>query len=240
MTRFQTALDTPLRKTLAELRPQVGERVRLETRSPRARYAVQLIGFRDGGSVLVSAPRASGGVPPLNEGAPLTARLMAGNWICTFDTRLLKIQSQPYPVWHLEYPAALDVQRVRHHTRVPVNLRVSVDCDEHSTPAAAFPVTALCSDIHVSGACIESSRLLGRVDDKLYITARVSVSGIDHVILAPAIVRNLYESEAGSFPVISHGVEFVDLEEDTRLILAGFVYQQHLIETGYLSASTGV
>lgn len=239
MTRYQAALAGPLRKTLAELKPQIGERIRLEGRSARARYAVQLIGLREGGSVLVSAARPAAGGPMLREGTPLTARLMVGNWICVFDTRLLKIQNQPYPLWHLAYPEQVDVQRVRYLTRVPVNLRVSLDVDEPGLALGTFPVSALCSDIHTEGACIEANRLLARVGDKLYMTARVSVSGIDHVILAPAIVRNLYESEAGAFPVISHGVEFVDLEEDTRLILAGFVYQQYLIETGYLSVEPG-
>ncbi|KEA62842.1 hypothetical protein ADIMK_2951 [Marinobacterium lacunae] len=234
MTRYQPVLDGQVAKTLAELRPQIGERVRLEMRSPRGRYAVQLIGLREGGSVVVSAPRVSGTQLPFNEGAPLTVRLMAGNWICAFETRLLKIVTTPYPHWHLAYPSQVDVHRVRHHTRVPVNLAVSVDVDEMDPAAAGFPVKAWCTDIHTSGACIEANRILGKVGQKLFVSARVSVNGIDQVILAPAIVRNTYESEGGSFSVISHGVEFVDLEEDTRLILAGFVYQQYLVETGYL------
>lgn len=239
MTRYQAPLDGPVRKTLAELKPQIGERVRLETRSPRGRYVVQLVGFREGNSVIVTAPRGNSGPLPLNEGAPVTLRLMAGNWICAFETRVLKVQGQPFGYWHLEYPSRLDTQRVRHHTRVPVNLRVSVDLDDGEHPGEHHQtLSACCTDIHVQGACIEANRMLGRVDDKIYIMARVQVSGIDHVILAPAVIRNLFESENGSFPLISHGVEFVDLEEDTRLILAGFVYQQYLVETGYLDLET--
>jgi len=234
MTRFQPALDGQVAKTLAELRPQIGERVRLETRSPRGRYTVQLIGFRDGGSVIVSAPRSTGTPVLFNEGAPLTVRLMAGNWICAFETRLLKVITSPYPHWHLACPTQVESHRVRHHTRVPVNLAVSVDTDDMDTAVGGVPVKAWCTDIHTSGACIEANRILGKVGQKLFVTARVAVNGIDHVILAPAIVRNTYEGEKGSFSVIGHGVEFVDLEEDTRLILTGFVYQQYLVETGYL------
>lgn len=234
MAHFQPALDGQVAKTLAELRPQVGERVRLETRSPRGRYTVQLIGFREGGSVIVSAPRNSGTPVPINEGAPLTVRLMAGNWICAFETRLLKVSGSPYPHWHLACPAQVESHRVRHHTRVPVNLAVSVDVDEMDSASGSFPVKACCTDIHTAGACIEASRILGKAGQKLFVSARVSVNGIDHIILAPAIVRNVYEGESGCFSVIGHGIEFVDLEEDTQLILAGFVYQQYLIETGYL------
>jgi hypothetical protein len=240
MNRFQPALAGKSEKTLAQLKPQIGERVRLETRSPRGRYSVQLIGLREGASVIVSAPRTSGTPLLLNEGAPVTLRLMAGNWICAFDTRLLKIQTTPYHHWHLAYPTRIDAQRVRQHTRVPVNLAVAVDIDDLEPAAVDYPMTACCTDIHLAGACIEAPRLLARVGQKIFITARIAVAGIDHVLLVPALVRNVHESESGSFSVISHGVEFVDLEEETQLILAGFVYQQHLIETGLLASGEEV
>lgn len=235
MARYQPELEGTSLKTLTELRPRIGERVRLEMRSPRGRYLVQLIGFRENGSVIVSAPRGSGTPLLVSEGAMLTVRLMAGNWVCAFDTRLIRIQNQPYPQWHLAWPQQVDAQRVRHHTRVPVNLRVSVDRDDVDALNTDFPVAACCTDIHVAGACLEANRILGRSGDKVFVTARLSVSGIDHVLLAPAIIRSVYEAEGGPFNVISHGVEFVDLEEETHLILAGFVYQQFLVETGYLA-----
>ncbi|WP_432695817.1 flagellar brake protein [Marinobacterium sp. YM272] len=236
MSRAQPSLEGTTLKSFAELRPRIGERVRLETRSPRGRHLVQLVGFRENGSVIVTAPRGSATPVLLNEGAPLTVRLMAGNWVCAFDTRLLRIQNHPYPYWHLAYPEQVDAQRVRHHTRVPVNLRVSVDQDDGVAHAGDFPVSACCTDIHLAGACLEASRVLGRTGEKIFVTARLSVSGIDHVLLAPAIIRNVYETEGGAFRVVSHGVEFVDLEEETQLILAGFVYQQFLVETGYLES----
>lgn len=76
---------------------------------------------------------------------------------------------------------------------------------------------------------------MARVGQQLFVTARVSVAAMDHVLLLPARVQNVLESESGRFGVISHGVEFLELEEETRLLLAGFVYQQHLIESGLLS-----
>jgi len=227
-------------KTLAQLRPQPGEIVHLESHSPRKRYSVQLIGLREGGSVIVSAPRQVAMTGGLNEGAALTLRLMAGNWICAFETRLLKIQSSPYPHWHLAYPSRVDTQRVRQHTRVPVNLAVGVDLDEAMPGGGEYPLRAWCTNIHLAGACIEAPRQLAREGQKIFVTARVRVAGIDHVLLMPALVRNVHESEGGRFSVISHGVEFVDLEEETRLILAGFVYQQHLIEAGLMHVGDGV
>lgn len=138
MNRSQPTLPRQGEKTLAQLRPQPGEIVRLESHSPPKRYSVQLIGLREGASVIVSAPRQVATTRPLNEGAALTLRLMAGNWVCAFETRLLKIHSAPYPHWHLAYPSRVDAQRVRQHTRVPVNLAVVVDLDEPEPGAASI------------------------------------------------------------------------------------------------------
>ncbi|WP_027853950.1 flagellar brake protein [Marinobacterium litorale] len=234
MNQLQKRLAGDVKKGLAELAPRVGERVRLEARSSRGRFNVQLIGYRQSGSVVVTAPRQSGSAVVLSEGAVLTARMMAGNWVCSFDTRLIKVQAQPYPHWHLAFPEQVDARRLRTHTRVPVNLAVSVDLDDSEMGMMGAPVSAWCSDIHIEGACIEAPKLLAKIGQKIFVTARVSVAGIDHVVLAPAVVRKLHELESGAFNVIAHGVEFVELEEDTRLILAGFVYQQHLVETGLM------
>ncbi len=54
------------------------------------------------------------------------------------------------------------------------------------------------------------------------------------MILTPVELRNLHRgSEAGSV-VINHGFKFIDLDEDSRLILIAFTYQQFLVETGNL------
>jgi hypothetical protein len=57
---------------------------------------------------------------------------------------------------------------------------------------------------------------------------------MDHMLLLPARICNQYQSAAGLLNAFSHGIEFIDLEEETRLILAGFIYQQQLLDTGYL------
>lgn len=233
MNRSHPARPESNGKTLMQYRPQPGERAQLETRSPRGRYSVLLIGLREGGSVIVSAPRSNGAPLLLHEGAHLTLRLMAGNWVCAFETRLLRAQNAPYGHWHLAWPEQVDAQRIRRHTRVPVNLAVAVELDDQEP--GHFPLNAWCTDIHLAGACIEAPRRLARVGQQLFVTARVSVAAMDHVLLLPARVQNVLESESGRFGVISHGVEFLELEEETRLLLAGFVYQQHLIESGLLS-----
>ncbi|WP_286238014.1 flagellar brake protein [Neptuniibacter halophilus] len=219
-------------RTLAELNPRIGEKVQIETRSPRGRYSVQLLGYRENGSMMVTAPRMNGAI---NEGARVTVRLMSGNFICAFSARILKIQTAPFAYWHLEYPEDTEVRRIRSHTRVPVNLLVSVDEFETGKGLRLdWPVNAYCSDISLKGACIDAPATLGKQGDKLFVTTRFKVAGVDQVVLAPALIRSVQPTEGGITKVVRHGVEFLELDDETHLILAGFVYQQFLIETGHL------
>lgn len=219
-------------RTLAELDPRPGARVQLESRTPSGRYQTVLIGLHEGSSLIVAAPRSG---LALNEGARLTAKLITGNFIVAFSTRLLKIAAQPYGYWHLEYPQQVEVRRLRRHTRVPVNLVLSVDPYEDQMQISGhWPVTAYCTDLSIQGGCIQTPMALGKVNDKVLLTLRLRVADNDQVVLVSARIRSV-QPQAGSLSsVVSHGLEFEDLDEDVRLILTAFVYQQFLIETGHI------
>jgi c-di-GMP-binding flagellar brake protein YcgR len=215
--------------SLAQLRPRPGEPVRLETRLPKGRYSVRLVGIHDQSAVIVTAPKSR--KPLLTEGVSLNVKLLCGNTLISFSTRLLKARSEPFPHWILAYPTALDTVPFRQHTRVPVHLNLLLDKGDADPHAAQ---TALCVDISLSGASVESPMALAAVGDSVFLTARVSVAGIDHVILAPARVRSVMQTESGSLKVYRHGMLFDEMEEETRLVLAGYVYQQWLYECGEL------
>ncbi|GAA0784369.1 flagellar brake protein [Marinobacterium sediminicola] len=232
MTDIAALLKGRRDATLAEIGPQPGEKIRLEVRSPHQRLMVQLLGLKEFQSVMVSAPRQQGTV--LMEGVRFTARLMSGNYLCTFETRLLQSQSRPFAYWHLEYPDRVEMHRIRAHTRVPIILSVRVEHDEPGMLVSNGSQSAICRDISLQGAQLECSQPLAQPGESLFVTARVQVAGIDHLLLLPAVVRNVQQLESGLISAFTHGVEFVDLEEETRLVLAGFVYEQQLISLGEL------
>ncbi|MBA4501175.1 flagellar brake protein [Marinobacterium sp. 3-1745] len=217
-------------RTLAEAAPAIGERIQLQPRTPGQRLTAQLLGYKESQSVLVSLLRQPG--TSGHEGMRFMARLMIGNSLCSFETRVLQVQIRPFAYWHLEYPEHVEIQRVRAHTRVPVVLSVRVERDELGGLLAAESQTAICRDISLQGAQLESARPVAGSGERLFVTARVSVAGMDHLLLLPAVVRNLHQSETGLLSTFTHGVEFVDLEEETRLVLAGFVYEQQLNSLG--------
>ncbi|WP_028470198.1 flagellar brake protein [Neptunomonas japonica] len=221
-----------IEKSLKDLMPAIGETVSIQFQSPRKRFALKLLGFKENGSVIVSAPQGS--VNTLNlEGARLTATLMAGNRRCAFVSRLLKANPSPYPHWHLGYPDTVEYHQVRKHQRIPVNLAISIDHqDEAKSVKFGMPRVLHSQDMSAHGIAVDAPSALGQVNDKYFLTLRFQVGGLDQVILLPTILRSIQNIEAG---VVLHGMEFDDLEEDTHLLVTAFVYQQFLAELGYLN-----
>jgi hypothetical protein len=75
MTDTATFLPGNRLKSLAELNPMIGEKVRLEVGTPRQRFTVQLIGLKKNQSLLVTRPKlTSPGL--LHAGTRFTARLV--------------------------------------------------------------------------------------------------------------------------------------------------------------------
>lgn len=219
-------------KSLADLRLQIGEPVRVEIKAPRGRYTAKLLGYAPNGGIIISSPGLNNSSVSslVNEGNLASLRLMAGNRICSFTSKILKISEQPFGYWILEQPAQTETRLIRKHTRVPVRMMASIDDYDEMGERADLPVTALCIDISRGGACLQLPRALGEVGDKFYLTTRMQIDEIDQVLLAPIRLRNLHTSGAE----VNHGVEFIELDEDSRLIVTAFVYQQFLIETGNL------
>lgn len=215
-----------------ELKLPVGERVQLETRSGPGRYNVRFVGcFADRG-LLLSLPTVRGAPRLPAEGTPVTLRFMALNRACAFASRVQKAQLAPLPLLYLDYPGEGEAVKVRKATRVRSRLIVSLDEVEEGALGGGWPRQAICADISLHGARIEASDLLGEVDEELFMTARVKVGAIDQVLLVRCLIRNLEELDdpySGEYRIV-HGVEFFDLDEETQLILTGFVYQQMLRE----------
>ncbi|WP_293267563.1 PilZ domain-containing protein [Neptunomonas sp.] len=226
-----TTNDRQNEKSLKDLMPAVGEVVSIQFQSPRKKFSLKLLGYRENGGVIVSAP--SGSVNTLNlEGARLTATFMAGSRRCVFVSRLLKAQPFPYPHWHLAYPDTVEYQQIRKHKRIPVNLAVSIDHqNEMVSVKLGMPRILHSQDVSLDGICLDAPCALGQVNDKYFITLRFQVGGFDQVILLPTVLRSIHNIEPG---VVLHGMEFDDLEEDTQVLVTAFVYQQFLTELGYL------
>ncbi len=222
--------STPMSISRA-LRLCIGEQVALELQAPRRRLILTMLGFKEGAGVIVTAPKSL--MKGQNtEGSVATLRMVSGNYLCAFKTRVDKVLTHPYPHFHLSYPDSAEFQTLRHHERIPVNLTVSVDHQREEYAARYnLPKLLYCRDLGMKGASIEASDRIAPIGESLFLTFRFRVQSMDQIVLLPATLKNIEELEPG---VVLHGVEFDALEEDTELLLAAFYYQQYLIELGYL------
>ncbi|WP_210396827.1 flagellar brake protein [Motiliproteus sediminis] len=223
-----TADDAPLR--FEGLRLPVGETVRLECRAPQRRWALSYVGLLPEQALLVTLPSRGNQPVLLPEDTPVTLRFIAGNRACACTTRVQKSVLAPQPLLYLDYPRQLEAVKIRSATRLQTRLLVSVDGGDELQTAGSWPRQALCRDISLKGAQIESADLLGEVGGTLYVTARLPVGELDQVVLFEAKICNLEEVDSATEYCVRHGVEFQSLDEETRLVLTGFVYQQMLRE----------
>lgn len=230
-----TLESTQTAKTLTDLRLQIGDPVRVEIRSPRAKFTARLVGYMENGGIMISAPSSTSGVPTLiNEGNMASLRLISGNRICHFTSKILKQYDQPFGYWLLAYPQTVELKRIRGHSRVPVRLSCSIDDYDEMSEREGLPASALCVDMSQSGLCLQLPYALGDIGEHYYLTTRLRIGDIDQVLLVPVELRNIHNSSLESGSLFNHGFKFFELDEDTRLIIAAFVYQQFLVETGHL------
>ncbi|WP_110186866.1 flagellar brake protein [Pokkaliibacter plantistimulans] len=215
--------------SLDDLALRIGDPLYLETLSPTTRYVVRLMGYVAGKSMLVTAPLAQGRPILLKEGKPIRVKLLAENRVCGFSTVVIKACMTPFNYLHLSYPKDIEVLEYRKASRISVRLIVSLDeMVEESTPGR-WPKPALCTDISTTGAKISSSEPLVDIGESLYMTARLSVANVEQIVRIPLIIRNrTLEEDEGGQTIFHHGAEFAYLDEETRVVLSGFVYEQIL------------
>lgn len=217
-------------RSLNQLNPDIGVDVNLQFFSPKKQFRVNLVGFVENQSVIVTADKSVRSGLGL-EGSLVSCSLMAGNRLCTFKSKLIKALTSPFPHWHLEYPQQVETKRLREHERIPVDLTVSVDHqNEDSALKLGLPRIVITKDISLGGIRLESAVRLGQVGDHLFLTLRFKVNGLDQVMLLPAELVSVEEQKGE----ILHSLSFDELEEEMSLLLSAFIYQQYLIELGYL------
>lgn len=210
---------------------QMGDIIQLEfvEDEQRGRYYVKIVGFREGHSLIVSTPTAGGSPLLIRENQSFVARMLAANQVFGFNCTVLRSNMFPYPYLHLSYPTTMEKVRVRQVQRVDVDVIASVqnDCPEKSF---AEPLSVVLKDLSTSGAMIRSEIILGEIDDPLTISTRVQIDEIgEQYLSAKAIIRSVNQREeedingGGQY---SHGVEFLEMDQETALIVHGYVYQQ--------------
>ncbi|WP_196137510.1 flagellar brake protein [Aliikangiella sp. G2MR2-5] len=191
--------------------------------SAEQRYPVKYYGCNPKGSVIVSAPKTGADkLMFIREGQVVTMRFVAKNVASGFTTRVLVTRGQPYPYLHLDIPKEIQTVEVRKEVRVATALSVTVINKTHSSPALGGKVT----NMSCSGFRLESSMKMALQDNKLNVTMKFNIEGIEKLVTMDTVVT--YVKEKPEEELYIYGVNIDDIDDDDMISLRAFVYQELL------------
>ncbi len=219
--------------SLKALNPTVGSTVVIEIQSPRRKIVVEFLGFLDAKLIFVSAPKKKAGYSASSlEGKRVKVHIMLQGRICTLISKISKVMAEPLGYWHLEYPDIFEVSNLRKNARVDIQLPVAIAFqDTKRALKKELPSIVLCTDISMQGLGIEAPERLGEKGDEFHVTLRITIAGVDQLLMTPVQLRTSKAVEEG---VYTHGFKFQTLETESSVLLSAFVYQKTLVNLGYI------
>jgi c-di-GMP-binding flagellar brake protein YcgR len=222
-----TAEPNEIRLNLEEAKLQIGDALQLQSLNEQnpVRYAVSLIGFAKGKSVMVSVPEIDGKLLIIRDGQTFVVRAFSGRNVYAFTAMVIKSTSAPFPHLHLSYPADVRGLAVRKGARAKVKIIFSASREDDPRFSAAGTI----ENMSISGALAVSKTPIGKKGDRVTIKFKALVAGIESFLALPCIVRavNVDQDQASSGEN-HYGVEFVDAQPQDMIVLSAFVYQKLL------------
>lgn len=185
----------------------------------RDRDRSTLVGYRPGGSILVTTPTLQGRPVPIKLETGLNVRLFANriNGVCAFRSQVIYIATLPFAHLHLAIPERLVIGEIRKAVRARVKLAVAMVHDGERVSAEML-------DMSVDGG---RARLPVRpVDsgDRAEIKMRLKVGRLEKILRLKAIIRSVAYSLADNQSIL--GLQWQDVSEDESIALQAFVLER--------------
>lgn len=215
-----------LQASFAHLGLSIGTPVTLETISPPRKYQVQLIGFVENRSVLISSPLREGKEVLLDKDSTVAIRLLVGKQVVAFESKVVYRSIQPFSYYHLAYPEDITALQVRNSERVTTNIEAQVDSDFDIV--GEWPKPAYIDNLSKTGARMSSPFSLGEKGHELLVSFELNASGVTKTVCLPSIIRNIElntEEEVGQQGRYIVGIQFVNLTDDQILTLSSYIYE---------------
>ncbi|GGY62571.1 hypothetical protein GCM10011613_02590 [Cellvibrio zantedeschiae] len=188
------------------------------------RFSCRLIGCLPGRSILLSVPKLAGKLVRFRTGQKLVARLMVDNGIGIFASTVEIQTADPYPILHISYPDNVSFKGIRGATRVAIDEPVQI---VNLSLISDQQISGNVVDVSVTGARIEAASAFGEIGHKIQVTMKVAVANIIRDLTLEGIIRSRGEADPQNVSnSIAYGVEFIEPEEDKRLLLYAYVYAQ--------------
>ena len=211
-----------------EFKVKLGDHVQLQfiPDDGRDRLNARVIGHAPNKSIIISAPTVNGKISLLRENQRFVARMLQGNNVYGFESEVLKYYTLPFPHVHLSQPAEIESITVRGSRRVNTELVISAQKDADSPINAATMLNT-----SGTGALVQCKHALGDLQDRMLISVELTISGITRYLRFAAIIRNLTLPEDNpSNDSYRYGVEFVDLDDEQKLIINAYVNEQTVLQ----------
>lgn len=219
-----------------DLQLHVGDHIQLQFVGDERerRHTCQIIGFLPNESLIATIPSIKGKIMLVREGQMLIVRLLSGNHVFAFTTKILSQNLKPYPYMHLEYPDELESIVVRKSLRTQSELLVSVFRAGADWSDLDQALPGVIENISTSGALLKMKKQIGDIDEQIYLSTRISVAGIKEHVHTSAIIRNHHVDADDDSQTLNHyyGVEFSEVKKESVIALHGYVYEQLLNSLG--------
>ncbi len=210
----------------------VGATVQLQLTLPEnaPRELVRVIGYLPEASLVVSAPtNAEGKFKIVREGQVYKVRMLRGDSVVGFESRVLAAPVKPYPHLHLQYPREVEQIVVRSSARVVTDLACRVrntaqpDSAEHFHPARIV-------DLSETGARVAAEAPLGEPGDMLQLVFGLDVLDKQEELSLVGDLRGVNERRrrAGETTQVQHhhGVQFRAVNRFQQVLLHAWVMER--------------
>lgn len=157
----------------------------------KSKWTTILIGARPGRYIVVEMPRVAGGPVKLDDGSIWAANFISKGSVYTFQTMVEGYTYRLMPLLFLEYPAEVEITRLRTEKRYPVNIPMTLtistfphDMENLAEATASYPagpLKALVVDISEGGFMMASPipfPVESTIEAAFYLPKEEAIAGI--------------------------------------------------------------
>lgn len=217
---------------------QAGETLQLQFIDDPGRglFKVTVIGYVEGCSLIISAPKSNGHILLLREGQQFSVRLLSGKQIIGFESEVIKVYNNPFAYVHLKPPAEVMQYNVRNAYRVQINNIASVqlleDDSEMSSEETASvkkqpeTIAGKIVDMSTTGCLLKLIKKVPGNNNSLHISTKVTVAEQERLLNFEAVICSHREIEENNRLMHLYGMQFMDMNDDKRLLLHCYVNER--------------
>lgn len=224
MQRFIRAYENLANRARSSLEVRVGTSDQL--------YKVQLLGVMSlrAPSLIITAPMTlSKQLLAVQRGTRMTCSWDGPGYKCDFNATVANLVFEPAPIVYLGELHAIKQSRPRTFARAVVSMPAAVRVPR------LMPV--LVTDLSVGGAMVASAETFRlTVGQRIEMSLRVRLLNREYTLAIPASVASLPGNLDPAHPQVDFlALEFLELDEQTQLVLNGFVNGRLAEEVDLLS-----